>query len=439
MSYDHPNCWTGRLVFVLRYSALRATQVKFAEQAKISPRTVSKYESNPDFVLSGAFAKKMDRILLALTDDQRARFRSALSEDEHTATLTPGNVDGLAAEEVDLMALARKGFLLGVANPVGSTALTSQWLSSAGHVPLALAEALRSTAGLFRAAYVLAPARQLLAAAHSHLQLVLSLRPGDQPEPIRSHLLTVVGEMATLAGTILGFDLQDWENSGPYLRVAQSSAAESGNNELRAVVAACNALHAAYRDDDRRDLKLALDYAESARSIAAQGGSPTTQGWVAAVTSERHADMGQAMQSLRLLEEARVALAGPPVEETRYSGIGVFDMARLAACEGSNYRRIGDFNRAVAILDAALTQLDPSFHRHRASALVDRAEAHRDGRHFDAACADARTSLVLVSFTQDVRTLGRVMHIAKSVHHSGGLDSKSLWNDVLAVKATIGC
>lgn len=436
MSFDHPNRWTGTHVLALRDNALRESQAKFAERAGISPRAVSGYENHPDGVLTNAAARKMDEVLLTLTDDQRARFRAALSGPDETVTLTPSNIDGFAAQEVDLMALARRGFLLGVGLSLGSTALTSQWLSAAGHVPLWLAESLRATSATYRAAYRLAPARQLLAAAHGHLQLVLALRPGDQPEPVRAHLLTVVGEMACTAGTIEGLDLGDWDSGHPYLRVAQTAADNSENNELRALVAACHAFHAAYRDDKHRDLQLALEYADSARSLAAQGGSPTTQGWVAAVASERYADLGHSAASLRLLEEARVALERPPVEPTRYSGIGAFDLAKLTAYEGSNYRRAGDFRRAVAVLDTALTQLDPSLHRHRATALIDRAEAQRDARRFDAACADASEALVLVSSTHHVGTLARAEQVARSIRHAGR-DAEKLWNDVLAVKATI--
>lgn len=215
MSHDHPNGWTGRHVFALRDAALRLTQTEFAERVEMSPFTISKYERlGEGFVLSGRYAKKMDQALAGLTDDERRRFRDALAEDDPTITLDPG-IDGVAVEEVDLVALGRRGFLLGMGIGIVPAALTSGWLSSTGQVPPWLAEGLRSTAGTYRAAYRMAPAAQLLGSAHSHMRLALALRPGDQPEPARTHLLTTAGEMAALAGIILGLDLGDWRNCAP--------------------------------------------------------------------------------------------------------------------------------------------------------------------------------------------------------------------------------
>ncbi|WP_328435830.1 helix-turn-helix transcriptional regulator [Nocardia puris] len=435
MSHDHPNGWTGRHVFALRDAALRLTQTEFAERVEMSPFTISKYERlGEGFVLSGRYAKKMDQALAGLTDDERRRFRDALAEDDPTITLDPG-IDGVAVEEVDLVALGRRGFLLGMGIGIVPAALTSGWLSSTGQVPPWLAEGLRSTAGTYRAAYRMAPAAQLLGSAHSHMRLALALRPGDQPEPARTHLLTTAGEMAALAGIILGLDLGDWRNCAPYLHLAQHSARESGSTELQAVVMACHAFQAAYNTEG--DLALGLDYAEAARTIAAQGASSTTQGWVAAVASERHADLGDPKASLSLLDDARIALDAGPVEATRYSGIGAFDTAKLIAYEGSNYRRMGEFNKAINFLDAALAQLDPSLHRHRATALIDRAEAHRDAHRIDAACADTRAALALVSVTGHTGTLDRAVDIARSVRHTKAREALDLWNDTLAAKAAV--
>jgi hypothetical protein len=435
VSQDHQNEWTGRHVHALRDNALRLTQTEFAQRVRMSPFTISKYERLGErFVLSGSYAKKMDEVLTGLADDERRRFRNALAEDDESITLDPG-IDGVAAEEVDLMALGRRGFLLGVGIGIAPAALTSQWLSSTGQVPAWLAEGLRSTASTLRGAYRMAPAAQLLGSAHSHMQLALALRPGDQPEPIRAHLLTTVGEMAALAGIILGLDLGEWRNCAPYLHVAQHSARESGNTELQAVVMACHAFQAAYNADS--DLQLGLDYAQGARTFAAQGASPITQGWVAAVASERLADLGEARASLSLLDEARIALDAGPVEDARYSGIGAFDTAKLAAYEGSNYRRVGQFNKAVDFLDTALAQLDPSLRRHRATALIDRAEAHRDAHRIDAACTDTRAALVLVAATGHTGTLDRALTIARSVRHTKAREALDLWNDALAAKAAM--
>ncbi|MGV9680962.1 hypothetical protein ACWDSJ_37315 [Nocardia sp. NPDC003482] len=405
------------------------TQNDFAARLRISPFTVSKWERHgTSQVLGLEYATRLDRVLEGLTSEQRLRFHGAL--DAETPGTTLGSASDGAVEEVDLVALARRGFLLGA----GMAAFGSS--RRTGPIPTALAEGLRSTAEAYRALYRMAPARELLAAAHSHLQLALSLRPADQPDPVQRHLLTTVGEMAALAGTIHGLDLGDWRTGTPYLALAQRSARDAANLELQAVVAACHAFRAAY-DEPHRDLRAALDHAEAARTLAAQGGSPITRGWVAAVASERHADLGEETASMRLLDEARTALQDPPVSGLAYSGIGAFDTAKVTAYEGGNHRRLGNHDKAITILDAALAQLDPALSRHRATALIDRAEAHRDAHRIDSACADARDALALVESTQHAGTLHRAMTVARSIRDTGTREATDLWNTVLAAKATL--
>src|SRR5262245_20330491 len=123
MSHDHQNEWTGRHVLALRDNALRLTQPEFAQRVDMSPFTISKYERRGDgFVLSGRYAKKMDKVLAGLTDAERRRFRDALAEDDQTITLDPG-IDGVTTEEVDLVALGRRGFLLGMGIGIAPTSL----------------------------------------------------------------------------------------------------------------------------------------------------------------------------------------------------------------------------------------------------------------------------------------------------------------------------
>jgi tetratricopeptide (TPR) repeat protein len=340
--------------------------------------------------------------------------------------LGPG-IDGAGDEGVGLISLERSVALTGV--DIDAFFRGPRGLSLRGSLPSTMVDGLRATAATYRGAYRLAPARQLLAAAQGHMQLALSLRPGDQPEPARVHLLTCLGEMAALSGAILGLDLGTWPRCVPYLNLAERAARECGNTELRAVVMACHAFRAALQT--ARDLELAREFGEAARALALRGGSPITRAWTAAVASERHAELGEANGCWRLLDEARDALDGEMVDEFRYSGIGTFDGAKLIAYEGGNYRRLGRFNKAIAVLDTALVRLDPDMHRHRATALIDRAEARRDARQFDAACADALAALDLVADTQHAGTLDRVLRLARTMRRTGR-EANELWNHALA-------
>jgi hypothetical protein len=125
------------------------------------------------------------------------------------------------------------------------------------------------------------------------------------------------------------------------------------------------------------------------------------------------------------------------MDERSWSGIGSFDLAKLTAYQGGNYRRLGDHGNAIRVLDTALANLDPSMLRHRATALIDRAEAHYEASQIDAACADARAALALVADTQHIDTMNRAEKIARSILTSNSRGAHQLWQDVLSLKATI--
>jgi len=184
-----------------------------------------------------------------------------------------------------------------------------------------------------------------------------------------------------------------------------------GPAELETTVLACRAFHAAYGPGDEQ---LGLDLADAAVAAARHGACDTTGAWVAAVASERHADAGNASASHHRLDQARSVLSGPS-DDRPWSGIGSFDLAKLTAYEGGNYRRLGDYGNAIRVLDTALTELDPSMRRHRTTALIDRAEAHHGAGHIDAACADTRAALALAADTQHVDTVHRAEKVARSL------------------------
>jgi tetratricopeptide (TPR) repeat protein len=292
---------------------------------------------------------------------------------------------------------------------------------------------MRDLSVALRRAYRIAPARQLYASAHEHLQLVLSLRPGDQTGADRDQLLIAAGEMAALCGCVLGLDLGNWSGLNAYLDLAERAAGQAESAELGAVVLAARAFHAAYGLGDKH---LGLEFAEAATTLSRHPGvTATTRGWVAAVASERHADVGHEAASRRHLDQATASL-DTSADDQAWSGIGSFDQAKLTAYEGGNHRRLGDFDRAVDILDRALTDLDPSMRRHRSTALIDRAEAHLGSGRHDAACADGQAAVELAAETQHAETLGRAEILARSSVGRGASDGRALLNAVLAVKAT---
>jgi transcriptional regulator with XRE-family HTH domain len=300
------------------------------------------------------------------------------------------------------------------------------------HVTPELAVDMQRVSACLRRAYRTAPAQQLYSSVHNHMQLVLSLRPGDQASAVRPQMLVATGEMAAVCAVILGLDMGQWHASAPYLDLAHRAATETANPELTAVVLATRAFHAAY---GLHDHKLGLELAQAAVTAAQRGASHVTSGWVAAVESERQADMGAEAASRRALDRARSAL-DRPLDDRPSSGIGSFDFGKIIAYEGGNHRRLGDHDSAIKVLDLALSTLDPSMRRHRTTALIDRAEAHHAAGHIDAACADAQAALALVAETQHADSLYRTEKLARSALSTNSSDAHRLWKDVLTLKAS---
>ncbi len=290
---------------------------------------------------------------------------------------------------------------------------------------------LATIAALHRRGYRDIAASRLIPAAHAHLHLTWSLRPDYQPDEARRRLLTVIGEMAALVGTLLLLDQQRPLDAHRYVELAWSAAAGADNPELQAVVLGVRSFHAAHGAGDHR---AGLEHAERARVIAAAGGSVETRGWVSAVASERAASLGDLAGCQRLLEESRVALAAP-ADETPVLGIGEFTADKLVAYEGGDLVRVGRYRDAEPALTAAIDNLGPYLHRHRGTALIDRAEARLAAGDVDAACDDGRAALQLVAQVEHAGNFDRIHTLATRAHATGSSTGRALLDQVLDLTA----
>jgi transcriptional regulator with XRE-family HTH domain len=418
--------WTGREDRFLRL-ALRLSVREFAEDLGINPRTITRWESlGEGRTPSPELQRALDTTLARADDATHQRFTTAT--EAATEVVAVGRP--VAADAQSSTSLTRD---LIVAN-IGEISLTLQDDSSSAscRIPAEFADDVRAVLVIYRRAYRTALASQLYASVHQHMKFALSLAPGHQDAQVRRQLLTVAGEMAATSAVILGLDLGRWSDAALYLDLAHRVARDIADVELESVVLACRAFHAAYGHGDKL---LGADLAEAAFTASEAGACSTTRGWVAAVASERHADLGNAAESRSRLDKARSELASEVVEES-WSGIGSFDSSKIAAYEGGNLRRLGDFDGSVQVLDAALAELGPAVSRHRTTALIDRAEAQLCGGHLDAACVDTSSALAMAARTQHAHTVHRAESIAKSALASGSSEAQQLWKDVLFVKTT---
>lgn len=305
-----------------------------------------------------------------------------------------------------------------------------------GRVSPDTADDLRTIAASYRRSYRCLPSSRLLPAAHGHMEMALALNPAIQPEPVRASLLTVVGEMAALAGVLLMFDQRRYGDAAQYIDLVMKAGRAADSPELQAIALAGRAFHASYGTADIASARRGLDFAELAWEIGGTGASQLTRSWVAAVASERHAGVGDEAGCRRRLDDARTALELVPSDDTYWSGVGAFDAGKLLAYEGGDMVRLGRYADAEPVLDAALDGLAPAMRRHRCTALIDRAEARLGADDVDAACEDALLALQLAAEVQHAESLSRIDRFARRARESGAKSANSLWREVVLTRAT---
>ncbi|MGH3801014.1 MAG: hypothetical protein ACRDTD_12910 [Pseudonocardiaceae bacterium] len=145
--------------------------------------------------------------------------------------------------------------------------------------------------------------------------------------------------------------------------------------------------------------------------------------------------LGDEQGSRTRLDTARHAISGPEPDPA-WAGVGTFDSAKATAYEGGNLRQLGRYHDAVAALDTALAVLEPTMHRHRCTALIDRAEAHLAANQVDAGCVDAAAALSIAAHTGHVLSVQRVRRLAEAALPTKAAAARRLWTEVLAMTPT---
>ncbi len=420
-SYALPMEWTPARIRLLRAAGLCLSQEKFATALGFTKRTVGNAErgAHPP---SLALRRALDHALEKASDAQRDRFVAGLA--------TPAGAVPRDSASTGPVPVA------GRVSPWSGPALNFSNLSAAmsggagNAVTAGMARDLLTVSAFYRGAYRAMPAAALLEASHAHLSLVLALQPAWQPRPVRHVLLRAVGESANLTAVLLFTDLARYSDALPYLTLAQDAARENNDPDLAAYLLAGRAFLTSLSGGSPA---VAADFAEAAVSASIDGRAcPTTRGCVAAVSSEMLAVLGDERGSRTRLDTARDAVAGHDPDPA-WAGVGTFDSAKATAYEGGNLVRLGRYGDAVAALDTALAALEPTMHRHRCTALIDRAEAHLAADQVDASCVDAAAALSIAAHTGHVLSVARVRRLAEAALPTKAAAARGLWAEVLAV------
>ncbi|MFE5567052.1 helix-turn-helix domain-containing protein [Amycolatopsis japonica] len=255
----------------------------------------------------------------------------------------------------------------------------------------------------WRQAYRSASAQTLLGPAHGTLNLLVELAPDAGPRQDR--VVSLIGQMSALVGTMLMLDMADFDSARHYLTVSVRAGQQSRDAELTALALGCRAFHATYGEDPKP--QEGLRFAEGAL-VAAEGGiHPRTHAWLQAVTSEMRATAGEDT-SCRHALDISAALLERPEQGRPWLGIGAFDAAKLTAYRGGDLSRLGQHAQAQATLTEALHALDPSMRKHRCTAFIDLAESFARSGDVDAACQHAGSALQLIEKTRHADSLKRI-------------------------------
>lgn len=178
---------------------------------------------------------------------------------------------------------------------------------------------------------------------------------------------------------------------------------------------------------------MAADFAEAAVSASIDGrASPTTCGSVAAISSRQLAVLGDERGSRTRLDMARDAVAAPELDPA-WAGLGTFDSTMVTYYEGGNLVRLGRYSDAVVACDKTLAALEPTTHRNRCAALINRAEAHLAAGQLDASCGDATAALSIAVHTGYGLGVARVRRVSEAAVATKSAAARRLWAEVLGV------
>jgi hypothetical protein len=247
----------------------------------------------------------------------------------------------------------------------------------------------------------------------------------------RDQIVSLIGQAASLAATMLMLDLGDYAASTRYLALAARAAQQSADHELLAITMAARAFHASYSGSPADG----LTWASEAVSIASRGIHPRTYGWVSAVESEMHATLGDEAAYRRSIETAASQVSGS-MPDTQWKGIGAFSPAKLTAYQGAGLMRLHRYGEAQRVLLEALSQLDQVQAKHRCTAQIDLADAFARDRKPDDAADHAIRALEIIAVTRHAESMRRVSGIYREVRPAGTATVRELGSRLLEVRAS---
>jgi tetratricopeptide (TPR) repeat protein len=258
-----------------------------------------------------------------------------------------------------------------------------------------------------------------------HVRLATELLRGSPPAALRPRLAAIASEAAVEAGLVC-CDQREFPASRSYYRLATELAREADDPLLGAFALGSLSSNLLTEAGDRSG---AVALIEKANALAARGGSPMTEAYLAAAEAEAQARLGDALASLEALDRVDGARDLP--------WLYWFDPGEIAGWKGQSYLRLGRLGDAEALLATALSSWDPSFVRDRAITLVDLASVRLRQGEPDECCRLAGEALEVSIATASPRLVQRVRDLRGELQPWSASSGVRALDDQLATAAWV--
>jgi tetratricopeptide (TPR) repeat protein len=260
-----------------------------------------------------------------------------------------------------------------------------------------------------------------------HLRLATELLGRSPPLPLRARLAAIATEAAVEAGLVC-CDQRWFSASRSYYRLASELAKEAGDPHLGAFALGSFSSNLLTEVGDRTG---AVSLLGAARTLAARGGSPITEAYIAAAEAEAQAKLGDADAALQALDQVDRALDRSEGGKD-LSWLYWFDPGVRAGWKGQSYLRLGRLGDAETLLASALSSWDPSFVRDRAITLVDLASVRLRQTEIDECCRLAGEALEVSIATASPRLVQRVRGLRGELQPWSGSSGVKVLDEQLA-------
>jgi transcriptional regulator with XRE-family HTH domain len=311
--------------------------------------------------------------------------------------------------------------LIGLATSAGfATGPGAEALRPGKPVPETIQD-LEHLADRYQALYHSTAPTVLLTPVMAHLETLRDLLREGSTAAWRRRLLANQARVATLAGRLAFFDLQDSLTARGYYNLALESAREAGDH----LQAASALAHTAFIPAADRGFASALDYLRGAASHVSKRPDGRVASWVHAVESEIQTNAGANTAALVSIDRARKALAEPGLPAD-LPWFDYYDATRLSGFAGYASLKAGRPDESRAALTGALGHLPRAAVKQRAVFLADIASVELSVGDLDQACRIAGDAAEELQQAGYAIGFGRLREFRRSVER---------WADSAPVRA----